>query len=37
MKLVKNIEENQKKNNEISDKKAEEAIQTIIELMIMMS
>ena len=30
MKLVKNIEENQKKNNEISDKKAEEAIQTII-------
>ena len=30
MKLVKNIEENQKKNNQISDKKAEEAIQTII-------
>ena len=30
MKLDKNIEENQKKNNQISDKKAEEAIQTII-------
>jgi len=30
MKLVKNIEENQKKNNQISDKEAEEAIETII-------
>ena len=30
MKLVKNIEENQKKNNQISDKEAEEAIKTII-------
>ena len=30
MKLVKNIEENKKKNNQISDKEAEEAIETII-------
>ncbi len=30
MKLVKNIEENQKKNNQISDKEAEEAIKTIV-------
>tara|TARA_B100001964_G_scaffold222074_1_gene266646 strand:- start:78 stop:689 length:612 start_codon:yes stop_codon:yes gene_type:complete len=30
MKLVKNIEENQKKNNKISDKEAEEAIKIII-------
>ena len=30
MKLVKNIEENKKKNNQISDKEAEEAIKTII-------
>ena len=30
MKLVKNIEENQKKNNQISDNEAEEAIKTII-------
>ena len=30
MKLVKNIEENQKKNNQISDKEAEEAIKIII-------
>ena len=30
MKLVKNIEENKKKNNQISDREAEEAIETII-------
>ena len=30
MKLVKNIEENKKKNNQISDKEAEEAIKTIV-------
>ena len=30
MKLVKNIEENKKKNNQISDREAEEAIKTII-------
>ena len=30
MKLVKNIEENKKKNNQISDRDAEEAIETII-------
>jgi len=30
MKLVKNIEENRKKNNQISDKEAEEAIKTIV-------
>ena len=30
MKLVKNIEGNQKKNNQISDKEAEEAIKTIV-------
>ena len=30
MKLVKNIEENKKKNNQISDREAEEAIKTIV-------
>ena len=30
MKLVKNIEENKKKNNQISDREAEEAIETIV-------
>ena len=30
MKLVKNIEENRKKNNQISDREAEEAIETIV-------